>query len=77
MGMCAYEGMDGERYRCELYDEIFDGWQRIDAATHADGARDRVESLWFSRQCPQVGLFETDNVQHQRRAEGPSDACAG
>lgn len=49
-------------YRCPLYDELFDGWQRIDAATHADGARDRVESLWLSPRCPQVGLFGTANV---------------
>lgn len=45
-------------YRCQLYDELFAGWQRIDAASHADGARDRVESLWLSRQCPQAGLFD-------------------
>lgn len=50
-------------YRCELYDELFDGWQRIDAAAHADGARDRVESLWLSRGCPQAGLFDTHNVK--------------
>jgi DNA adenine methylase len=50
-------------YRCELYDELFDGWQRIDAAAHADGARDRVESLWLSRACPQAGLFDTHNVR--------------
>jgi DNA adenine methylase len=49
-------------YRCDLYDELFDGWQRIDAAAHADGARDRVESLWLSRGCPQAGLFDTHNV---------------
>ncbi len=47
-------------YRCPLYDELFDGWQRIDAAAHADGARDRIESLWLSRQCPQAGLFPND-----------------
>lgn len=44
-------------YRCPLYDDLFAGWQRIDQATHADGARDRVESLWLSRNCPQAGLF--------------------
>ena len=44
--------------RCELYEEIFSGWQRVDAASHADGARDRVESLWLSSRCPQAGLFE-------------------
>ena len=35
-------------YRCDLYDEIFAGWQRVDKSCHADGARDRVESLWLS-----------------------------
>lgn len=50
-------------YRCRLYDELFDGWQRIDAATHADGAKDRVESLWLSPRCPQAGLFAMDNAE--------------
>lgn len=49
-------------YRCELYDDLFKGWQRIDAAAHADGARERVESLWLSRQIPQQGLFEVHNA---------------
>jgi DNA adenine methylase len=53
-------------YRCPLYDELFDGWQRIDAAAHADGARDRVESLWLSRGCPQSGLFDTHNTEVDR-----------
>ena len=35
-------------YRCQLYDELYAGWPRIDRAAHADGARDRVESLWLS-----------------------------
>ena len=38
-------------YRCPLYDELYAGWQRIDRAAHADGARDRVESLWLSPNC--------------------------
>jgi DNA adenine methylase len=49
-------------YRCPLYDELFDGWRRIDAAAHADGARDRVESLWLSRGCPQSGLFDKEHA---------------
>ncbi|KTT14745.1 DNA adenine methylase [Pseudacidovorax intermedius] len=44
-------------YRCELYDGLFSGWHRIDQHAHADGARDRVESLWLSPNCPAVGLF--------------------
>lgn len=35
-------------YRCDLYDDLFAGWQRVDRSTHADGARDRVECLWIS-----------------------------
>ena len=35
-------------YRCPLYDDLYAGWDRIDRAAHADGARDRVESLWLS-----------------------------
>lgn len=35
-------------YRCDLYDELFDGWRRVDHATHGDGATDRVECLWLS-----------------------------
>lgn len=38
-------------YRCPLYDELYAGWPRIDRAAHADGARDRVESLWLSPNC--------------------------
>lgn len=44
-------------YRCDLYDHLFSGWQRIDQAAHADGAKDRIESLWLSPSCPQQGLF--------------------
>lgn len=43
-------------YRCDLYDELLSGWQRIDRASHADGARDRVESLWLSPNIRHVGL---------------------
>jgi DNA adenine methylase len=46
-------------YRCPLYDEMFSGWRRIDAAAHADGARARVESLWLSPNCPPAGLFDS------------------
>lgn len=42
-------------YRCDLYDELFEGWQRIDCQAHADGALDRVESLWLS---PNVRLSQ-------------------
>ena len=49
-------------YRCALYDELFREWQRIDAATHADGAKARIESLWLSPRCRRRGLFQMDAV---------------
>lgn len=45
-------------YRSDLYDDLYAGWQRIDRRSYADGARPRVESLWFSPSCGhQGGLF--------------------
>lgn len=44
-------------YGCELYDRLYAGWQRIERAAHADGARDRIEVLWLSPRCPAQGLF--------------------
>lgn len=44
-------------YRCDLYDALFEGWQRVDVPSHADGARDRVESMWLSKPCLQASLF--------------------
>lgn len=40
-----------------LYDEIFTGWQRIERAALADGAKARTEVLWLSPNCPAQGLF--------------------
>lgn len=45
-------------YRCALYDRALIGWQRVDRAAHADGARDRVESLWLSPGAARADLFE-------------------
>lgn len=44
-------------YRCDLYDELFEGWARIDQMAHADGARDRVECLWLSAETRQQRLI--------------------
>lgn len=44
-------------YRCPLYDELFEGWKRIDRDAHADGARERVESLWFNSAAEPRTLF--------------------
>jgi DNA adenine methylase len=35
-------------YRCPLYDQLYEGWTRVDRASLADGARKRLESLWLS-----------------------------
>ena len=35
-------------YACDLYDrELYADWQRVERATHGDGARDRIEVLWI------------------------------
>lgn len=40
-------------YPCELYDELYAGWQRVErTGPLADGARERTEVLWF-RNCEQ------------------------
>lgn len=39
-------------YRCHLYDELYAGWHREDKAALADGARKRIECLWFSPNFP-------------------------
>jgi DNA adenine methylase len=35
-------------YRCPLYDDLYAGWARVDRGAHADGAKERTESLWLS-----------------------------
>ena len=48
-------------YRSPLYDDALAGWRRLERATHADGARPRVECLWLNRaaaaRSPQPSLF--------------------
>lgn len=39
-------------YHSPLYDELFNGWKLVERASMADGARPRVEVLWFSPNCP-------------------------
>ena len=46
-------------YPCDLYDELFAGWTRIDRNSHADGARDRVECLWLNASASN-GLAQMD-----------------
>ena len=44
-------------YRCELYERLYSGWERIDHHAHADGARQRIESLWLSPNVPSGRLL--------------------
>lgn len=44
-------------YRCDLYDDLYSSWTRIDRKTHADGARNRTESVWLSGETRQVSLI--------------------
>lgn len=43
-------------YRCALYDELYSDWQRLDRAVHADGAVQRVESLWLNATAAAAGM---------------------
>lgn len=36
-------------YESELYDQAFEGWSRVERDAFADGARPRVEVLWFNQ----------------------------
>lgn len=51
-------------YRCELYDELYADWQRVERLAFADGARGRVECLWLSPalRAGQPGLFGVQEV---------------
>jgi DNA adenine methylase len=35
-------------YRCDLYDELFAGWLRVDRSTRVNGPGSAIESLWLS-----------------------------
>lgn len=44
-------------YKNDLYSDILKSWQRIDKKAFADGARERIESLWLSPRCKSNCLF--------------------
>jgi DNA adenine methylase len=48
-------------YHSEIYDAALGGWLRVERASHADGARKRVEVLWLNpaaaAACPQPLLL--------------------
>lgn len=43
MGGVALSG-----YRCELYDDLYGDWMRVERNALADGARKRIECLWLN-----------------------------
>jgi len=43
-------------YQCELYDDLFKGWMRLDRPTYANSASKRTESLWLNFE-PNTDLF--------------------
>jgi len=45
-------------YDCELYREILGGWRKVERKSFADGAEERVETLWMSPNFPSGGLFD-------------------
>jgi DNA adenine methylase len=45
-------------YSSQLYDSLYGDWKRVKRASHADGARDRVEVLYLSPNCGAADLFE-------------------
>lgn len=53
-------------YRCDLYDELYSDWLRVDRSTYADGAKKRTESLWLNpasvRLRPQGSVFDPQEV---------------
>jgi DNA adenine methylase len=60
LAMCLH-GLKGavvlSGYRSDLYDNLYSDWRRVERSSLADGARPRVEVLWFSPQCPDADLF--------------------
>jgi DNA adenine methylase len=53
-------------YRSELYDELYSDWSFTDRDSHADGARDRVERLWFNAraaECLSQKLLDFSGVE--------------
>ena len=35
-------------YACELYEELYGDWHRVERRALADGGRERVEVLWIN-----------------------------
>ncbi len=57
-------------YACSLYDELYPDWQHAERITHADGARERTEVLWFNAAVASKLQRQLDFVGHE---EGESN----
>lgn len=44
-------------YPCDLYEELYGDWRRVERGSHADGARKRIEVLWMNYDAPVAELF--------------------
>lgn len=44
-------------YRTDLYDALYNDWQRVESKAHADGASKRIEALWLSPNTPSTRLL--------------------
>lgn len=47
-------------YRCDLYDDLYGAWRRIDRRAFADGAAKRIESLWLNPAAAKFGQQQID-----------------
>lgn len=49
-------------YRSELYDRLYGDWNQEEKAAFADGARERVEVLWFNNAATTALIAETSQL---------------
>ena len=58
-------------YQCELYDDLYSGWCRVDKKARVNGPGQATESLWLSpalveNQLPLFSLSDDDDVSGER-----------
>lgn len=63
-GMAVVSG-----YRCQLYDELYAGWRRVDCRAYADKASPRTESLWISPRAQAATQHRLLDLQEHRAPE--------
>lgn len=61
-------------YACDLYEELYRDWHRVDRAALADGAKKRTESLWFNpaAEMRELPLF-TENENGDSEPKQPNE----